>query len=81
MLKLIFISSILLLTFLSCQKNNTIESYNYEKDTPVWLKEKIDSTSANPNYYFGTHVYRYEWNGKFIYHFSIPVSSCVYCES
>ena len=81
MLKLIFISSFLFLTFLSCQKNNTIESFNYKKDSPIWLKEKIDSISENEKYYFGTKIYRYELNGQFIYHFSIPASSCVYCES
>ena len=80
MLKLIFISSFLFITFLSCQKNNTVEPYNYKNDTPTWLKEKIDSMTTNPKYYWGTKVYRYEWDGKYVYHISIAISSCMYCE-
>src|SRR4030042_2776752 len=78
MFKIIFISS-LFITFMSCQKDNSVELFNYERDTPVWLKEKIDSMSTN-HYYYGTKVYRYEWNGEFTYHIMIPISSCAYCE-
>jgi hypothetical protein len=59
MLKIIFISSFLFIAFLSCQKNNVVEFFNYERDTPVWLKAKIDSMSTD-NYYFNSKVYRYE---------------------
>lgn len=79
MLKVIFISSFLFITLLSCQNANSIEPINYEKDTPQWLKVKIDSMSTNPDY-FGTKVYRCEWNSKFTYHIMIPISSCAYCE-
>ena len=64
---------------LSCQKDNFAEPFNYERDTPVWLKEKIDSISVSHNY-FGTKVYRYNWEEKIIYHIMIPISSCAYCE-
>jgi len=77
MLKIIFLSSFLFIAFLSCQ--NSVESFNYEKDTPQWLKVKIDSLAVNPDY-FGTKVYRYEWNSKFTYYIMIPISSCAYCE-
>jgi len=79
MFKVIFISSFLFVTFLSCQKDNATDPFNYERDTPVWLKEKIDSISANNNY-FGSKVYRYEWRQKYAYHIMIPISSCAYCE-
>jgi len=79
MLKIIFISSFLVITFMSCQKDNSVEPFNFERDTPVWLKEKIDSMSTNHEYY-GTKVYRYEWNEKFTYHIMITISSCAYCE-
>ena len=38
MLKVIFISSFLFIAFLSCQKDNAVEPFSYERDTPVWLK-------------------------------------------
>jgi len=57
-LRLIFISWFLILVFTSCNKGNITESYNYERDTPFWLKEKIDSMSVNQLYY-GAKVYRY----------------------
>lgn len=77
MLKIIFLSSFLFLAFLSCQ--NSVQPFNYEKDTPQWLKEKIDSMSVNPDY-FMSQVYRYEWKDKYVYHIMIPISSCAYCE-
>jgi hypothetical protein len=79
MLKVIFISSFFLFTYLSCQKNNTVEPFIYERDTPVWLKVKIDSISTN-HHYFGSKVYRYEWKRKYAYHIMMPISSCAYCE-
>jgi hypothetical protein len=78
MKKIIYLFLFLFLTFVGCSNK---EIFNYERDTPAWLKAKIDSvTTANPKYYSGTKVFRYEWNEQYIYHFSIPLSSCVYCE-
>ncbi|MGE5812370.1 MAG: hypothetical protein ACM339_12760 [Ignavibacteria bacterium] len=79
MLKIIFISSLLSIAFLSCQKNSLVEPFNYERDTPLWLKEKIDYMSTNHDY-FGSKIYRYKWNEKYVYHIMIPISSCAYCE-
>jgi len=68
------------LTFLSCQ-NNVSENYNYEKDTPAWLKTKIDSiVSTDRKYYFGTQVCRYKWEDSLLFEFKIPLSSCALCE-
>ena len=58
---------------------NITEPFNYERDTPIWLKEKIISMSTNHDY-FGAKVFRYEWHDKFLYHIMIPISSCAYCE-
>jgi hypothetical protein len=78
MKKITFASLLLFLTFAGCGSDKI---FNYEKDTPEWLKTKIDSvTTSNPKYYSGTKVFRYEWNKQYVYHFSIPLSSCVYCE-
>ena len=55
MLKVIFISSFLLLAFISCNKGDITQPYDYERDTPVWLKEKIDSISVN-QFYHGAKV-------------------------
>ena len=76
MLKIFFISTFLIITLISC--SNSVEPFNYERDTPQWLKLKIDSLDAEPNY-AGTIVYRYEWHTQFVYHISIPISSCMYC--
>lgn len=67
------------LVILSCQKENTVEPFNYERDTPVWLKEKINNMSTNHDYY-GTKIYKYDWNRIYVYHIMIPINSCAYCE-
>jgi len=72
--------SLFLFTLICCQ-NNVIASFNYEKDTPGWLKVKIDSIyTSNNDYYFGTEVFRYKWNDNFLFEIHIPLSSCVLCE-
>lgn len=78
MYKLILISSFLFITFISCQKDNAADPFHYESDAPLWLKIKIESISEDHNYY-GSEIYRYEWNEKFIYHIMIPTSSCAFC--
>ena len=81
MFKLFFrlITLFLFLIFLSCQKAKTTGPFDYDRDTPEWLKTKINSLSTNRDY-SGTMVYRYEWEGDFVYHIMIPISSCAYCE-
>ncbi len=79
MIKIIFISSFLILLIIGWQESNPAEPVNYDKDIPVWLKQIIVVMTEDQDYY-GTKVYRYEWNGKFIYHIMIPISSCAYCE-
>jgi len=83
MLRRIILLSALFLTIIlfRCSMGGGTETFNFEKDTPVWLKEKISTISNfTGNYYDWTRVYRYEWNKSFIYLFSIPLSSCTYCE-
>ena len=77
--KLFAILSIVVIVSVGCQNGNSVEPFNYERDTPAWLKVKIDSMSTN-QYYHGSQVYRYIWRNDFIYDIFIPVSSCVYCE-
>ena len=76
MLKIMFLFSFIVITFLSCQ--NSTEPFNFEKDTPEWLKLKIDSLAVYPDY-IGTIVYRYSWESRFVYDIMIPISSCSYC--
>ncbi len=76
MRRIVIIAAILSLPLISCQVENSV---NYEKDTPVWLKAKIDSM-ANDLEYYGTKVYRYQWHRSFVYQIEIPISSCAYCE-
>lgn len=80
--KLIMIFSITAAAiFISCSSGISSDSYNYDSETPPWLKEKIDSIgNSTGHYYDWTKVYRYNFNEPFIYNFSIPLSSCKYCE-
>lgn len=79
MLKIFFITSLFILAFSGCRKDTLVEPFDYERDTPVWLKEKIDSMSVD-NFFAGTKIFRYEWKRNFMYHIMIPLSSSVYCE-
>ena len=58
---------------ISCRKNNDFP------ENPDWLNVKIARMEA-ANYYFGTDIYLYGWNGDFYYWISIPISSCMMCE-
>ncbi len=83
MLKKIVIVFALLLALIlfRCSMDIGSENHKFEKDTPVWLEEKINTISNfTGHYYDWTRVYRYEWNNSFIYLFSVPASSCMYCE-
>ena len=67
--------------FINCHNNIGSEPFNFEKETPEWLKEKISIMSTDTTYYYAkTRVYRYEWDESFVYHIFIPISSCVYCK-
>ncbi|MCK9212077.1 MAG: hypothetical protein M0P61_14645 [Ignavibacteriaceae bacterium] len=79
MKNVIYIILILLFVLTACQKENSVQPFNYERDTPAWLKVKIDSMATAPDY-IGTVVYRYELHKQFIYHIMFPISSCAYCE-
>ena len=80
MLKMILVISLIPIIFINCQ-NNTVSNYNYEKDTPAWLMAKIDSmVSSKHKFYWGTRVFRYEWNDSLLFEFNIPLSSCALCE-
>ena len=77
MSRLILIPSFLIsLLLAACDAGS---AFDYDRDTPIWLKAKVDSIAAIPET-FGITVYRYEWNGEFVYHIENPISSCVYCE-
>ena len=79
MVRIIYISFFLLISTIGCVKENSVEPFNFDKDTPTWLKNKIDSISTDMQYY-GTKVFRYDWNKSYVYHIMIPISSCAYCE-
>ena len=72
---------IVIFLFVCCQDNNSTEPYNYEHDTPVWLKTKIDSLVTNDinGNNVGTEAYRYLWENGYVYHIYIPSSMCRYC--
>jgi hypothetical protein len=70
-----------LFLLVGCSTDNGPEPFDYARDTPTWLKAKIALMSTDTTrYYVRTKVYRYEWHWEFVYHISIPISSCMYCE-
>jgi hypothetical protein len=72
---------LLCLVLIGCQKDSGVEPYDYARDTPEWLKEKISVMSNDTTHFFAmAKVYRYNWREELIYHISIPLSSCMYCE-
>ena len=80
--RIVIISCLFLIVVLiTCNVESSKVVFDYERDTPAWLKEKIDSISSSTGHYYDlTKVYRYNWNESFVYHFSVPLSSCIYCE-
>jgi hypothetical protein len=80
MLKIIFIASLLFTVLTYCQEKDTTKSFNYERDTPAWLKARIDSISIDAKHYALAKVTRYEWKDKYVYHIYNGLSSCMYCE-
>lgn len=79
MMRHFFVISFILLTFIGCELEDVTLPFNFERDTPVWLKEKVYSMSIGQDYY-GVKVFRFEWKSKYFYHIMIPISSCAYCE-
>lgn len=79
MLKAILIPLLILACITGCKRETSVEPFNYERDTPTWLKEKINAYSQNKDY-FGTKVFRYEWKSSTVYYFAIPISSCAFCD-
>ncbi|MDR3665327.1 MAG: hypothetical protein P4L35_00665 [Ignavibacteriaceae bacterium] len=78
MMKMFFISGLFLITLIGCN-SSVVESFSFERDTPAWLKIKIDSISTQ-KYYWGTVINRYKWNNNYLFEFTIPVSSCMFCD-
>jgi len=54
----LLIITFLLLLIIGCQGNQGTNDFDFEKDTPEWLKAKINSISERSDY-LGTKVYRY----------------------
>jgi hypothetical protein len=74
-------AALVLLLLVGCNTDNGVGPFDYGRDTPMWLKEKIEVMSTDTRSFVGTKVYRYNWHGQFVYHISIPLSSCVFCET
>ncbi len=70
------LTTLCLMLLAGCQNGSLVDPFD---TIPPWLQARIDSISANPEYY-GTKVYRYTWHGVFFYYFMIPLSSCAYCD-
>lgn len=81
MFKIIILSAFIFFAIVCCQEENSTQPFNYEKDTPIWLKVKIDSliTTDNNDDFVGMEVYRYIWDGEYVYDIYIPTYVCRYC--
>ncbi len=78
--RIVLVAAILSGAF-ACTHEHATEPYDFVRDTPSWLQEKIAVMSGNSaKYYAFTTVYRYTWHSHYVYYISIPVSSCMYCE-
>ena len=64
----------------NCQEKDTSDVFNYDKDVPGWLKEKIINMSIDEKHYAGAKVYRYNMGGEYVYHIYLPFNSCIYCD-
>jgi hypothetical protein len=71
---------IVFFVLVGCANDSGQEPFDYARDTPMWLKQKIAVMSTDTRSFVGTRVYRYNWHWQFVYHISIPLSSCVFCE-
>ncbi len=80
MFKLIIVLYIFQTSILFCQVGDSAEVFDYTKDVPGWLKEKILTMSLDEKHYAGAKVFRYSFEGDYVYWINNPWSSCIYCE-
>jgi len=73
-MKRIFFVAVTLLMFLSCQKNEILDS-----DIPEWLTPKLESFEE-PGKCYGCAVTRIEYNNQLYYHLYCGIWSCMYCQ-
>ena len=73
----LFVLIFFLIVISSCKRDPS--TFYASEQIPEWLSQKITEIE-NSNYYFGTVVYRHQWNLKFYYHIMIPVESCAFCK-
>ena len=77
----ISIAILFLSAFLASCRNHSTEPFDYSKDAPAWLKDKVTLMSSDTTkFYTKTTVYRYSWHSDYVYQISVPLSSCMYCE-
>jgi hypothetical protein len=74
---ILLIGIFLLLSFLSCDKKDTITD---PEDFPIWLQAKITELVTPSNLCNITDVTIIEYNGKKYYHIYAGLWSCAYCQ-
>ncbi|MCX6237072.1 MAG: hypothetical protein NTY07_05840 [Bacteroidia bacterium] len=74
---ILLIGIFLLLSFLSCDKKDTITG---PRDFPLWLQAKITELVTPNNICEFTDVTIIEYNGKRYYHIYAGLWSCMYCQ-
>jgi hypothetical protein len=72
-MKHLITSSLILILLCACEKQKEPEYM------PQWLKTKVQEMEGKYSY-VGTTLYRYRWNSAYYFEFSIPFSSCMYCD-
>lgn len=46
---------------------------------PDWFMVLIEEIESDSLYYGGSIIYQHEYEGSYLFHLNIPLSSCVYC--
>jgi len=69
----------LAILFISLVLLSACEKERYDDKNPKWLDQMIQEMENNP-YYTGSSIERYTWKNNYYYEFTIPLSSCLYCD-
>lgn len=86
-MKTLLITGIIILGLFTsnyCKYNEYCEDINYDicgENDPTWFMELLDEVEKNPQCYFGSVIYRYEYNSDYYFLLEIPISSCSDCRT
>ncbi|NQT63507.1 MAG: hypothetical protein HQ556_11155 [Candidatus Marinimicrobia bacterium] len=77
------VSGLIVLSFGGCEEDKDNSDLDYMIcgiENPEWFTALVEKAESDPYYYGGSSLIQYEYEGTYIFYFSIPVSSCMYCQ-